>query len=201
VATVVDEARITIEIHTELLIPTPFVRPLRYGDLMVPFQTFACGGRQAQTLRAEDMLWHVFAHAFVVDVLRPPQVRLISVADVIAAVEQWVDVLDWDRLRHMYPRAVRALPLIGQIVPWSAGVERRLGCCLPPRTVRACQRSTSRLWRAAFSRGTWWPAAWWFDVRYGADGRGRRIWSRLITHPASVMLAAADAARRKYCIA
>ena len=195
-AATVDGATITIEIHRELLRATPFVPPIRYGDLAGRSQPFAIGERHAQTLGREDMLWHVYAHAFVINVLRPG-IRLISIADIMAVVETWADLLDWDRLRRTYPRLVRGLPRIGQIVPWSPRVERWLGPTRSREPVSARGISSSTGWRDALSSRIWWPDGWWFDVRYGADAAPRRLWHRLVTHPASVALAAADTARRR----
>jgi hypothetical protein len=185
-----------VEIHRRLLGAVPFVWPVGYEPLAARSQAFACGGRQARTLGREDMLWHVYAHAFAIDVLRP-DVRLISVADLVAAVEAWAEVLDWDRLRQRYPRLVRALPHIGQVVPWSSRVEERVGS-VPRRLVPADQTLSQRLWRNALSPRIWWPLPWWFDVRYGVDGPVRRSWHRMVTHPATVVVSALDLAWWKY---
>jgi Uncharacterised nucleotidyltransferase len=175
-AIVEDDATITIEVHRAALAATPFVPPLRYEDLSARSQTFALGDRVAQTLGREDMLWHAYAHGFLAPLLRPAT-RAISIADLVFATEAWVDRLDWDRLRRVYPRLVRALRRIGQMVAWSPHVEARLG----PSP-------------AGVSR----PRDWWFDVRYGVDGAGRRLWHQLTTHPATLALVAADAARHRY---
>jgi hypothetical protein len=142
------------------------------------------------------MLWHVYAHAFAIDVLRP-DVRLISVADLVAAMDAWVDVLDWDRLQRKYPRLVRALPHIGQIAPWSLRVEQHVGS-RPRRVVTAYGTLSPRLWRNALSPRIWWPLPWWFDVRYGIDSPVRRFWHRVIIHPVIVVLSALDLAWWKY---
>jgi hypothetical protein len=177
-AITVDGVTVAVEIHTQLLAAAPFVRPLRYEDLTARAQAFSCGARPARTLGREDMLWHIYAHAFLVTVIRP-EMRLISIADLAAAMEAWVDVVDWDRLRRMYPRLVRALPLIGELVPWPPHIQRRLDC---PR--RHPSTGPGR-------------AAWWFDVHYGNDGTPRRIWNRVVTHPVSVAITAAHMARLK----
>jgi hypothetical protein len=173
-----DGETIAVEIHRQLLAAAPFVRPLRYEDVTPRAQAFTCGTRPARTLGHEDMLWHIYAHAFLVPVIRP-ETRLIWIADLVGAMEAWADLVDWDRLRRVYPRLVRALPLIGALVPWSPRVQRRLDC---PR------RHTST------KSGT---AAWWFDVQYGNDCTPRRIWNRLIAHPVNVALTAAQMARLK----
>ena len=176
-AITLDGQTIVVEIHKQALAAAPFTRPLRYEDVAPRAQPFWCG-RPAQTLGREDMLWHVYAHAFLVSVLRP-DTRLISIADLVAGVEAWVEVLDWDRLRRTCPRLVRALPLIGDLVPWSSRVQQRLD--------RPRLRSSAR-------PGT---AGWWLDVRYGSDGTPRRIWNSLVTRPVSVALDATHLARAK----
>lgn len=191
-----DGVPVYVEIHKRLLGAIPFVAPVRYDGLVARAQTFTCGERQARTLGREDMLWHVYAHAFAIDVLRP-DVRLICVADLVAAVDAWVDVLDWDRLRRRYPRLVRALPHLGQIVPWAPPVAQRVGS-RPCHDVTASGAFSQRLWRSALSPRIWWPLPWWFDVRYGVDGPVRRFWHRLITHPATVVVSALDLAWWKY---
>ena len=194
---IVDGVTITVEIHKELLRATPFVPPLGYARLAERSQTFACGGRAARTLGPEDMLWHVYAHAFVINVLRPG-IRLTSIADLVAATETWADRIDWDRLRRTYPRLVRALPRIGEIVPWSARVERHLRPLARRGRVTARGVTSSARWQDALSPRIWWPDAWWFDMRYGVDCAARRVWSRLVAHPASVVLAAAGTVRRRH---
>jgi hypothetical protein len=169
---------ITVEVHTQALAVAPFVPPLPYEEVAPRAQAFSCGGRTARTLGGEDMLWHIYAHAFLVNIIYPDS-RLISIADLVAATEAWADTLDWDRLRRVYPRLVRSLPLVGDLVPWSPRVQRRLD--------------------AARHRAPRKPARteWWVDLRYGNDGASRRLWNRLVTHPASVALAATHLARLK----
>src|SRR4029077_8232101 len=64
-------ATVTIELHHELLARTPFVAPRDHDDLIHGSQPFEWGGMTYRTLGREDMLWHVYAHAFVVYTLRP----------------------------------------------------------------------------------------------------------------------------------
>jgi len=105
----VDGETVTVEIHRQPLDAVPFVPRLTYGELASRAQTFQIGGRLARTLGPEDMLWHIYAHGFLVCVLRPDP-RLIALADLTAALAAWDGVLDRDRLRHLYPRLARALP-------------------------------------------------------------------------------------------
>ena len=95
-------ATVTIELHHELLPRTPFVEPRDYDDLIGRSQPFEWGGISYRTLGREDMLWHVYAHAFVILPLRPGAIRLLSVADLTHATEAWIDQIDWARLKAQY---------------------------------------------------------------------------------------------------
>ncbi|HVB38956.1 MAG TPA: nucleotidyltransferase family protein [Vicinamibacterales bacterium] len=191
-----DGATIAIELHHELLARTPFVASMAFDDLLPASQTFEWAGLTLRTLGREDMLWHVYAHAFVVNTLCPGA-RLISVADLVHATEEWVDVLDWDLLRERYARMVRALPLVQELTPWSARVNEtlRIRSRRPVSGVHAV--SSSVHWSAALSRDVLWPPEWWFRMRYGIDGWRRWSWYRFAGHPLRVAAAAADAAARR----
>ena len=78
-AKTLEGATVTIELHHELLARTPFVKPRDYDDLIRQAQSFEWGGMTCQTLGREDMLWHAYAHAFVIDTLHPGAIRLLSV--------------------------------------------------------------------------------------------------------------------------
>jgi hypothetical protein len=176
-ALVVDDVTLIIEIHSQLLARMPFARPLRYDDVAARSQPVSYPGATARTLAPEDMLWHVYAHAFLVNAFEQEH-RLISIADLIAGVETWLDVLDWRRLRRERPRLVRALRRLDSVVPWSGPARRELG--LAASDARAGS------------------ADWWFDLRYGAESAGQRVWARLVRQPVGLCLAAADVAWRKY---
>ena len=49
------------------------------------------------------MLWHVYAHAFVILTLRPGAMRLISVADLVHATEAWINQIDWRATQGTVP--------------------------------------------------------------------------------------------------
>src|SRR5262249_39384740 len=77
---IIDETMVTVELHHRLLQPSPFLRPLDFNDVRANAQSMCWAGRKALTLSREQMLWHVYAHAFAINVTRPA-IRLISVAD------------------------------------------------------------------------------------------------------------------------
>jgi hypothetical protein len=192
----VDGATITIEVHTELFARTPFVEPLRYQDLCRGSQSFDLGGVRRQTLGREDMLWHVYAHAFVINVFCRG-IRLISVADLTHALEAWIDELDWDDMGRRYRRLVRALPLVHDLTPWSRRVQVRLGNVRAgtPHAVRPIAAPLE--WWGALHADVLWPPAWWFGMRYGVRGPLDWTWYRFFGHPAGIAAAATAAVTRR----
>jgi hypothetical protein len=174
-----DDTTILIELHHQLLPPAPFVAPVFYDDLRPSAQRFDWDGLRPETLGREDMLWHVYAHGFAIGRVSP-QVRLSALADLVHATEAWADRLDWDALRRRRGRMVRALRLLGRVVPWSDSVERTLGV-------------------EDAGSGVKMPPLddWTFDMRYGIDARWRRLWYRGAAHPLRVALERGDAAARR----
>ena len=77
-----------------------------------------------QTLGCEDMLWHVYANAFVINTLRPGAIRLLSVADLVHTTEAWIDRIDWAQFRREYGRLLRACTCF---TIWSVVAARREG--------------------------------------------------------------------------
>jgi hypothetical protein len=204
-STKVDGATVAIELHHEVLRATAFLKPLRYEDVRDAAQAFEWAGKPFLTLGREDMLWHIYAHAFAINVLRPGN-RLISVADLVNATERWVDVLDWGRLQRQYGRLFRALPLLHHLTPWSPAVLERLGrtatgsragAALPKATAGIRPISSSVVWTGALRRDVLWPPEWWFRVRYGVEGPGSWLWYRFAGHPARLLLAAAETTRTR----
>ena len=163
---------ITIELHHRLLAPTPLIAPVGYDDLVTSSQAFDCGGRQYRTLGCEDMLWHVYAHAFVINTLRPGAIRLLSVADLVHATEAWIDRVDWAALRRRYPRLMGALSVLPGLVPWSESAAAALKSAGAPTSAAiAAQPMDGDIeFSRALVPGILWPGEWWFRMRYGVSG-------------------------------
>jgi hypothetical protein len=192
----IDGATLTIELHTELLARTPFVAPLRYQDLCCASQTFEWNGLTVRTLGREDMLWHVYAHAFVINVFCRG-IRLISVADLMHVTEVWLDAIDWDDMNRRYRRLVRALPYVHHLAPWSRRVRDRFrssgaGACAAVRPI-----GPPLEWWGALHHEVLWPPAWWFAMRYGVRGPVDWAWFRFIGHPARLAAASGSAMKRR----
>jgi hypothetical protein len=142
------------------------------------------------------MLWHVYAHAFVINVLRPG-IRLVSLADLVHLTEAWVDELDWPRMRRTYGRAFRALPLLRYVTVLSPRVLARLHADHEVIAGGIRPVSSSVTWTGALSRDTLWPPDWWFRVRYGIRGQAAWLWYRLAGHPVHVIIAGFQTAIRR----
>jgi hypothetical protein len=192
-------ATITIELHHGLLEPTPFLRARGYGDFIDRSQSFGWGPMTCRTLGREDMLWHVYAHAFAIRPLRPGAIRMLSVADLVHATEAWVDEIDWARLRRQYPRLLRALHVVHDLVPWSPHVAEvlREHMAPPAIAVRAHPVDSDLYWSARLLPDVLWPPEWWFRMRYGITAWPRWVWFRAVGHPAHLALPAGRAVIRR----
>lgn len=192
-------ATVSIELHHELLPRTPFVRAREYDDLIERSLPFAWGAVTCRSPGREDMLWHVYAHAFVIYPLRPGAIRLLSVADLVHATEAWIDQIDWPRLKGQYPRLLRALQVVDDLVPWSPHVAEvlRQHVAPPAAAVRAVPMNSDIDWSARLLPEVLWPPEWWFRMRYGITGWPRWIWFRGVGHPAHLALAGGQAVTRR----
>lgn len=191
-ARTIDGATVTLELHHELLAPTPFVAPRDYDDLIGRSQPFEWGGISYRTLGREDMLWHVYAHAFVILTMRPGAIRLLSVADLTHATEAWIDHIEWPRLKAQYPRLLRALHVVDDLVPWSSHVAEilREQVKRPATAVRVYPIASDIDWSVQLLPDVLWPPEWWFRMRYGITAWPRWIWFRVVGHPVRLALSA-----------
>ena len=190
-ATVREGATVAIELHHELLPRTAFVPTRTYDDLIGRSQPFDWDGAVFRTLGREDMLWHVYAHAFVINTLRPGAIRLVSVADLTHATEAWVDRIDWARLRHEFPRLLRALHVLHDAVPWSPPVADALReqAAPPAAPVPVHPIDADPEWSLRLLPVVVWPPEWWFRMRYGITAWPRWAWCRLVGHPSHLAVA------------
>ena len=198
-ARTLDGATVTIELHHELMVRTPFVEPRDYDDLIRRSRPFEWGGMSYQTLGCEDMLWHVYAHAFVINTLRPGAIRLLSVADLVHATEAWIDPIDWVRLRRECGRLLRALQVLDDLVPWSPRVAEVLRKQVerPAIRVRVYPIASDADWSPRLLPDVLWPPEWWFRMRYGITTWPRWIWFRGVGHPAHLAVPAGRAVMRR----
>src|SRR5580765_9082816 len=153
------------------------------------------GRMSYRTLGCEDLLWHVYAHAFVINTLRPGAIRLLSIADLVHATEVWIDRIDWARLRRQHGRLLRALHVLHDLVPWSPHIAEVLRQQVerPATAIRAYPIDSDPDWSAALIPVLLWPPEWWFRMRYGITAWPRWVWYRGVGHPARLVLSAGRA--------
>ena len=188
-STTVDSATVTIELHHQLLQATPFLRPVEYDDVYRDAQSFDWSGHEARGLGREDTLWHVYAHAFAINITRPA-IRLISVADLVTLTEAWVEEIDWELVRRRYGPVWHGLPFLHHLTPWSPRVLEKLQWDVS-RTPDGVRPIAPRLLLSVGAcRDVMWPPEWWLGVRYGIRRGPHRVWCRLVAHPIRLMAAA-----------
>jgi hypothetical protein len=194
-ARTMDGATVTFELHHELLARTLFVEPRGYDDLTSRSQPFEWGAMTCRTLGREDLLWHVYAHAFAINDVRRDAMRLLSVADLAHATEAWIDQIDWAVLRRRYARLLRALHVLDDLVPWSPHVAQVLREQVerPASAVRVYPIDSDPNVSAGLIPDVLWPPQWWFRMRYGITAWPRRVWFRVVGHPVHLALSAGRA--------
>lgn len=193
-ATTMEGATVTIELHHELIVRTPFVEPRGYDEVIQRSQPLEWDGMSCQTLGCEEMLWHAYAHAFVINTLRPGAIRLLSIADVIHATEAWIDRIDWERLGRKDGRLLRALQVLHDLVPWSPHAAEVLVHRSPKSGGGLAYPIDSNPdWSTALIPDVLWPPEWWFRMRYGITTWPRWVWFRAVGHPARLALSARGA--------
>jgi hypothetical protein len=168
---------VSVEVHRGLILRNGRRATVGFDDLVSRAQAVSGLGVPARTLGPEDLLWHVYRHAFNA-VTREP-LRLIAVADCVSLVERGIDGLDWDRMRREYPAVLRMLPVLQTVAPLQDVVIARLG--LPATRASALDRPVRPFggWPPIQVRGqtvvglgrlvrdVLFPPSWWVRVAYG----------------------------------
>ncbi len=182
---------LSVEVHHQLL---PYPTPQgQFSELARAAESFNVNKVGAQTLGHEDMLWHIYRHAFSIPLIQQP-IRLIWVADFVGLVEKHFVEIDWRIVRHKYPQVWQAIPAFHFLTPWSEKVIRHLELEVsdPPNGIgqsfqgwpqaSIAQQKSKGL--ANIIRDTLWPSEWWVQLYYGTDRRPPRWWwYRYLRHP------------------
>jgi len=189
----VDGATVSMTLRHQILPAHPFLPSLGYHELAGRSQPVEWSGLPVRTLGPEDMLWHVYAHAFTRDIFHLG-IRLISVADLVALTETWCDEMDWDVVRQRYGRAFRALPILNVLTPWPARVVEKFGWDLPARSAGVDRIASMPTWSAASGHDVLCPPDWWLRVCYGTGGRADRLRHLVWEHPVRLVVGACQAA-------
>jgi hypothetical protein len=186
----VNGQQIVVEIHINLFQQNqPFLPSATFEELADRSVEFRLGDRTARTLGPEEMLWHVYRHAFC-NSLPWSHLRLIWVADVVSVVEAWHERMDWERVARLFPEVWHGLPLLHFLTPWSASVRARLGwgeISRPAGVGRPYAGYPFRPWGPLRQEGlghalaeSFWPSEWWLRLHYGVSANPWHIlWWRL----------------------
>jgi hypothetical protein len=143
----VDGFSISVEVHHGLNLNELSRPPRTFEELAPTAQPLTIGGIAAQTLGCEDMLWHIYRHAFCMP-MGYEALRLIWVADLVSLVEAWLDRIDWERVARQYPAAYALLPLLHTLTPWEDAAAARFAEAPVPTLLSAeldLQRRTAML--------------------------------------------------------
>lgn len=192
----VDGQQIVVEIHTNLFQQNqPFLPSATFEELAERSVAFQLGGHSARTLGWEEMLWHLYRHAFC-NTLRWSHLRLIWVADVVSLVEAWYAEMDWERVAHLFPEVWHGLPLLHFLTPWSEPVRAHLGWTeidRPGGVGRPYAGYPRRTWaelkEESLGQGlaeTFWPGEWWLRLHYGLPSQRAKIWEWRLRHAAHI---------------
>ncbi len=152
---------------------------------------FSLAGVPARTLGPVAMLSHIYRHMQLTFV----PFRLLTVADMVAWAEHFVDALPWSQV----PRPVRhALATCHWATPLSPALQQAVGFVAGrppakigqefvgwPRYALATQRHKG-VW--GILRDTFWPPEWWLRFYYGLPPHSPALWwARLVRHPLWVL--------------
>ncbi|MCI5147499.1 MAG: hypothetical protein D3923_18690, partial [Candidatus Electrothrix sp. AR3] len=175
----------------------PYYQQLDFSQLYQHAKPFEVEGMQAYTLADEEMLWHLYQHGLHAPLTYEP-CKLISIADIIALVEDRLEHIDWERMSRLYPQLVRALPFLEDITPWNDAVRERLCIRTRPRAssqvvgdfmgwpkLKLGQQRGKGIW--PILRDTFFPSRWWLKIYYTPTGYSSWLWCRLVKHPQHIL--------------
>ncbi|GAB4437011.1 MAG: hypothetical protein Kow0031_18830 [Anaerolineae bacterium] len=195
---------VSVEVHHNVFMEES--RPsLAWDELTAPPLEFSLpDGTPARTLGGEDTLWHLCHHVASI----PEPFRLIWVVDVTAFAEQFVDAVDWARVRRQYPRVLEILSLFHAVTPLSDRLRETAGVRVghPPRDIGADFNGWPRYavnWMrrerglARITRDTLLPPEWWLRLYYGVGTHRSLATTRWLRHPLHIAGFAAQLLRQK----
>jgi hypothetical protein len=195
---------VSVEVHHNVFMEESRLS-LAWADLTAPpLELTLPDGTPARTLGGEDMLWHLCHH--VASISQP--FRLIWVVDVTAFAEQFVDAVDWARVRRQYPRVLEILSLFHAVMPLSDRLREAAGVQAgrPPNDIGAefagWPRHSVKWMRRSkgigqIARDTLAPPEWWLRLYYGVGTHRSLAVTRWLRHPLHLAGFAAQLVRQK----
>lgn len=195
---------VSVEVHHNVFMEESHLS-LDFGQLTAsPFEFALPDGTPACTLGGEDMLWHLCHH--VASISQP--FRLIWVVDVTAFAEQFVDAVDWERVRRQYPRVLEILSLFHAVTPLSDRLRATAGVRAgrPPQAIgdefAGWPRYAVKWMRrernlAQIACDTLLPPEWWLRLYYGVGTYRSLAITRWLRHPLHIAGFATQLMRQK----
>lgn len=116
---------VVVELHHHLYAISKLVPSVTLDKLLPDALPFDLDQTVVDTLGPEQMLWHSYIHA-VGKLQLVEQFRLIHVADLVGIVEEYADVIDWQRLKKLSPQTYHAIIMLHLFTPWSEAVIKSL---------------------------------------------------------------------------
>lgn len=183
-----DGMMVSVEVHHDALsgdVPAS-IRP---DNLTEPAREFPLEEGSAWALGHIDMLRHLCHHTF-----EPiAEIKLGSVADLLAYAERFLDEIDWNRVEREFPFVINTLHCLHYISQLSDALAARIGrpASAPPSGVGLGLRPISQILHrdispARAARELLTPPDWWLHAYYNvAPGRSlaTTLWLR---HPARI---------------
>ena len=150
-------------------------------DLSIPYLAFQVGeNNQVHCLGHEDMLFHLCQHAFF-DNQGLSAYRFIWVADIVNYAEKYVQEIDWERIRRIYPSVIHTLVMLNFITPITQIVLEKLKIATPIGSCGDCNDFSGwpvlpiATWKkeglGRFLKDTFFPSDWWLKMHYGIRTR------------------------------
>jgi len=192
-----DGLQVSVELHHNLC---HAFEPLSVtmADLTGPPLVFTVNGVPAQTLGPEDMLGHLSQHiAYHASIWEP--IRLVWVADLVGFANRFAAQIDWDKVAHFYPLALKMLSLFHFVSPLSAELRQLAPVKIgqKPHGVGEEFEGWPRCsWRDLRGRGLSWfqivgrtfaPSEWWLRLHYGLDTCQPLFLYRWLKHPLYIL--------------
>ena len=145
--------------------------------------------RQACSLLAEEMLWHLCRHC----VSLRHRFRLIWAADIVGFSDRFLLDLDWSRVKEHYPFVISTLSLLHCFAPFPEGLIRLVGeqdSQLPVDVLTdyyGWPRARARKWDSLRGRldlltQTLNPPEWWLRLNYGTGTGPWGTWRAQALH-------------------
>ncbi len=179
---------ISVEIHHNLF-EDDFPDSLTMDELTVPPLSFDLAGITIETLGYEDMLWHLCRHA--VYIFQP--LRLIWVADIVSFAEKFANEIDWEHIKHHYPKIPAILTQLHYLTPLSENLIKQAQLTIPSNTPKGVGVEFQGWPRYAWSdqqvegikqrlAHSLFPSEWWLLLNYGITAKWLP-WYRWFGHP------------------